>query len=194
MKSVKAGGLDVRYLDFKWDEAAFDAMENGGAHPAAQRSWVLARLMLQRESLKWEDSKRIPVGSALLILNPRKGGTSMSLEIRHVDMREVFTDMNVIAEPPPDETYRVAPALFEHREEGSLWETTQAAAARLTPGSTVTELISELEALQHPINAFFDKVFVMADDEAVRGNRLALLKRVADLPTGIADLTQLQGF
>jgi glycyl-tRNA synthetase beta subunit len=34
----------------------------------------------------------------------------------------------------------------------------------------------------------------MADDEAVRGNRLALLKRVADVASGIADLTQVQGF
>jgi hypothetical protein len=113
VKSVKAPGLDVRYLDFKWDEAAWDAMENGGTHPAAQRSWVLARLMLQRESLKWEDSKRIRVGSALLVLNPRKGPKAMSLEIRYVDMREIFTDMNVIAEPPPFESYRTAPALFE---------------------------------------------------------------------------------
>ena len=113
VKSVKAPGLDVRYLDFKWDEAAFDAMESGGAHPAAGRSWVLARLMLQRESLKWDGSKRIPVGSALLVLNPRKGGSAMSLEIRRVDMREIFTDMNVIAEPPPDVSYRIAPALFD---------------------------------------------------------------------------------
>ena len=113
VRSVKAPGLDVRYLDFPWDEAAFDAMENGGTHPAAQRSWVIARLMLQRESLKWENSKRIPVGSALLVLLPRKAGAAMSLEIRHVDMREVFTDMNVIAEPPPDVSYRIAPALFD---------------------------------------------------------------------------------
>ena len=112
VKSVKAPGLDVRYLDFKWDEALFDAMEHGGAHPAAQRSWVLARLMLQRESLKWENSKRIPVGSALLVLNPKKGATGPTLEIRHVDMREIFTDMNVIAEPPPDVTYRIAPVVF----------------------------------------------------------------------------------
>ncbi len=113
VKSVKAPGLDVRYLDFKWDEAAFDAMENGGTHPAAQRSWVLVRLMLQTQSLKWEDSKRIPVGSALLVLNPRKGATPATFEIRHVDMREIFTDMNVIAEPPPDVSYRIAPAVFK---------------------------------------------------------------------------------
>jgi hypothetical protein len=116
VKSAKAPGLDVRYLDFKWDEAAFDAMENGGTHPAAQRSWVLARLMLQRESLKWEDSKRIRVGSALLVLNPKRGTTPMTLEIRYVDMREIFTDMNVIAEPPPFESYRTAPATFQKVE------------------------------------------------------------------------------
>jgi hypothetical protein len=112
VKSVKAPGLDVRYLDFKWDADAFDAMENGGSHPAAQRSWVLVRLTLQTESLKWEDSRRIPVGPALVILNPRKGKTPATLEIRHVDMRDIFVDMNVIAEPPPDVTYRVAPAAF----------------------------------------------------------------------------------
>lgn len=125
VKSVKAPGLDVRYLDFKWDEAAFDAMENGGAHPAAQRSWVLVRLMLQLESLKWEDSKRIPVGSALLILNPRKGAAGATFEIRHVDMREIFTDMNVIAEPPPDVSYRIAPAV---------WTRVDAVAPRLEAG------------------------------------------------------------
>ena len=31
-------------------------------------------------------------------------------------MREVFTDMNVIAEPPTDVTYRIAPALFDKVE------------------------------------------------------------------------------
>jgi hypothetical protein len=112
VKSVKAPGLDVRYLDFNWDEAAFDAMENGGSHPAAQRSWVLARLQLQLESLRWSTGKRIPVGASLLVLNPRKGSVGPTLEIRYVDMREVFRDMNVIAEPPPGETYHKAPAVF----------------------------------------------------------------------------------
>ena len=53
VKSVKAPGLEVRFLDFRWDEQAFTALEKGGPHPAAQRSWVLARLNLQLEPLKW---------------------------------------------------------------------------------------------------------------------------------------------
>jgi hypothetical protein len=112
VKSVKAPGMEVRYLDFRWDEAAFDALENGGTHPAARRSWVLARLMLQQEPLKW-NGKLIPVGPALLVLNPRKGAAGPTLEIRYIDMREVFVDMNVIAEPPEGETYAKAPAVFQ---------------------------------------------------------------------------------
>jgi len=34
----------------------------------------------------------------------------------------------------------------------------------------------------------------MADDPIVRAARLALVQRIAALPDGLADLTQLQGF
>lgn len=111
VKSIKAPGLEVRYLDFRWDEEAFDALTNGGSHPAAQRSWVLARLYLPFEPLKWS-GKLIPVGPKLLVLNPARGQIGATLEIRYIDMREVFTDMNVIAEPPEGETYQKLPAVF----------------------------------------------------------------------------------
>jgi glycyl-tRNA synthetase beta subunit len=44
------------------------------------------------------------------------------------------------------------------------------------------------------INTFFDKVLVMAEDEQVRQNRLALVGEVANLSDGIADLSKLEGF
>lgn len=47
----------------------------------------------------------------------------------------------------------------------------------------------------HPfINAFFDKVLVMAEDQKVKENRLGLLQRIAGLSNGIADLSHLEGF
>ena len=52
---------------------------------------------------------------------------------------------------------------------------------------TVTKLIPS-------ITAFFDKVMVMAEDEKVKQNRLALVGQVADLSKGIADLSKLEGF
>lgn len=112
IKFSKAPGLEVRYLDFKWDEEAFNALEKGGSHPAAQRSWVLARLLLQQDPLRW-NGKMIPVGPTILVLNPARGGVGSTLELRYIDMREVFVDMNVIAEPPPGETYRKEPAAFQ---------------------------------------------------------------------------------
>jgi hypothetical protein len=58
------------------------------------------------------EGKLIPVGPALLVLNPSRGGNPATLEIRYIDMREVFVDMNVIAEPPEGETYQKMPADF----------------------------------------------------------------------------------
>ena len=101
IKFAKAPGLEVRYLDFKWDEEAFRALEKGGSHPAAQRSRVLARLLLQQDPLFWNG--QITSGRTH---DPRcsiraKAPRAATLEMRYIDMREVFVDMNVIAEPPP---------------------------------------------------------------------------------------------
>ena len=41
------------------------------------------------------------------------------------------------------------------------------------------------------MNAFFEKVMVMVEDENVRTNRLALLARFADLGIQIADLSKI---
>ena len=49
-------------------------------------------------------------------------------------------------------------------------------------------------ALVEPTDAFFDKVFVMCEDEGLRRNRLALLRDIAALPAGIINFAQLPGF
>lgn len=45
--------------------------------------------------------------------------------------------------------------------------------------------------LQQPIDAFFDGVMVMVEDEQVKNNRLALLKQIAALLEPVADLTKI---
>ena len=52
-------------------------------------------------------------------------------------------------------------------------------------------VLSRLSALRPQVDAFFDSVMVMADDPAVRGNRLALLKRLADRFATVAAVEQL---
>ncbi len=59
---------------------------------------------------------------------------------------------------------------------------------------SVEILGTALRDLEDPINRFFTDVLVMAEDPAIRQARLALVQRIAALPDGIADLSQLQGF
>ncbi|HEY3487253.1 MAG TPA: glycine--tRNA ligase subunit beta, partial [Gammaproteobacteria bacterium] len=54
------------------------------------------------------------------------------------------------------------------------------------------EALSKLAGLRKPVDEFFDSVLVMADDEAVRKNRLALLQRLHAAFTRIADIACLQ--
>ncbi len=46
--------------------------------------------------------------------------------------------------------------------------------------------------LKEPIDFFFDKVFVMVEDEALKNNRLGLLQRIAELFLSVADLSHLR--
>ncbi len=55
-----------------------------------------------------------------------------------------------------------------------------------------TEALRQLAALQAPVDAFFDNVMVMADDVALRDNRLALLQALSELFLQVADISLLQ--
>jgi hypothetical protein len=104
--TVYLGDMKARYLNFKWDEEAFTAIEKGGA----KRSWAIARLFPDKP-IVW-NGNRISGGN-LLILHPATGSTPMTFEVRVIDMREVWVDANVIAEPPEGRTVYTAPAQFE---------------------------------------------------------------------------------
>ncbi|HNI36903.1 MAG TPA: DALR anticodon-binding domain-containing protein, partial [Pseudomonadales bacterium] len=51
--------------------------------------------------------------------------------------------------------------------------------------------LSALASLRDPVDAFFDGVMVMADDAALRNNRLALLAQLRALFLQVADISQL---
>jgi glycyl-tRNA synthetase len=61
-------------------------------------------------------------------------------------------------------------------------------------GNSVDEFLTVVVELIPSINAFFDKVLVMAEDEKLRNNRLALVGQIANLSNSIADLSKLEGF
>ncbi|MDG2502419.1 MAG: glycine--tRNA ligase subunit beta [Porticoccaceae bacterium] len=52
-------------------------------------------------------------------------------------------------------------------------------------------VLQKLAMLRDPVDRFFDDVMVMAEDQAVRENRLALLHSLRKLFIGVADISQL---
>ncbi len=92
------------------------------------------------------------------------------------------------------ETYPVDPARFEDDAEKALWAALQnAKAAPRRPGS-VDDLFNAFLPMIPAINRFFEAVMVMAEDPALRANRLGLLQEIAALAEGVADLSVLEGF
>jgi glycyl-tRNA synthetase beta chain len=51
--------------------------------------------------------------------------------------------------------------------------------------------LNELADLRDPVDRFFDDVMVMADDESIRNNRLALLGELRALFLEVADISRL---
>jgi glycyl-tRNA synthetase len=60
--------------------------------------------------------------------------------------------------------------------------------------STVDDFLEIITKLIPSITVFFEKILVMAEDKAIKENRLGLLQRIANLANGIADLSKLEGF
>ena len=54
-----------------------------------------------------------------------------------------------------------------------------------------TAYLKSFAALKAPVDAFFEQVMVMADDPAIRANRLALLRDLRDAMNKVADLSKL---
>jgi glycyl-tRNA synthetase len=76
----------------------------------------------------------------------------------------------------------------------ALYQAYQSIAARITPHNSADEFLTAFTPLVPVIGKFFVDVLVMADDQAVRETRLALLQRIAALPHGIVDLSKVEGF
>jgi len=88
----------------------------------------------------------------------------------------------------------LVPERLVEPEEMALYKVLQKAEAQVPPGSDVDALLTAFVPLVPVIQAFFDKVLVMAEDASLREARLALLQRIAGLAEGIVDLSKLEGF
>ena len=85
--------------------------------------------------------------------------------------------------------------LFAEAAEKHLAEQLTAVSSRVEPllaQSLYTDALTELSELREVVDQFFDDVMVMADDEALKNNRIALLGQLQGQFMQVADLSLLQ--
>ncbi|XID75223.1 glycine--tRNA ligase subunit beta [Alkanindiges sp. WGS2144] len=101
---------------------------------------------------------------------------------------------NILAKES-DVSGAVDASLLTEQAEKDLYQALQAISPVVTPllqSHDYTPALSELASLRAPIDAFFDNVMVMADDTAVKQNRLRLLAQLRALFISVADVGVLQ--
>ena len=89
---------------------------------------------------------------------------------------------------------RVAPELLAQAEEKRLHDSMQALRPRVEDHMQRHDFTAALKALsgiRDDVDAFFDKVLVNAEDDAIRTNRLALLTQLGELMNRVADISKL---
>ncbi len=103
---------------------------------------------------------------------------------------------NILRKAGEQPSPRVDPGLLADAEERKLAAEVEALrqdVERLVTARRYEEALARLASLRGPVDAFFDKVLVMADDVRVRANRLALLAALQRLFLHIANLSRLPG-
>ncbi|HYL62958.1 MAG TPA: glycine--tRNA ligase subunit beta [Candidatus Methylomirabilis sp.] len=86
--------------------------------------------------------------------------------------------------------------LFEHAAEKELYASVRAAASKVQAAKRAgkyQEALEVIAGLRNAVDDFFEHVMVMAENEAVRKNRLALLSEILKEFTTIADFSELGG-
>jgi glycyl-tRNA synthetase beta chain len=130
-----------------------------------------------------------------------------------VGFRERLDDLKALASDPAFERLRevaercrnitkkadaasgaVSPSLLAEPAEKALFAAWSKAKAALPAGKPLAkdDVARVAAAVADPLHEFFAKVFVNADDPAVRGNRLALLRDIDSTLLSFADLCRIQ--
>ena len=174
--------------------------------PKAETKATLLEYMLDRFSA-WYADENIPAGVFQAV---RALGVTNALDInRRVKAVYAFSQLdaaeslaaankrvsNILAKNGGDAvTATVKSDLLVEAEEKALAEQVTAKHVAVEPlmaAGDYSAALTELSGLRDTVDAFFDKVMVMADDEALKNNRLALLKQLQGLFIGIADISVL---
>jgi len=101
---------------------------------------------------------------------------------------------NILQQATIPEGAGVEESLLLESAERDLYDALLAALSAVEPlqnSRDYAAVLARLADLKEPVDRFFDEVMVMADDEALRQNRLALLSRLREPFHSVADISRL---
>ena len=91
-------------------------------------------------------------------------------------------------------TMKVNTRNFAEKQEEALFKALEKVESSSRADGSVDDFLNVFLPMIPAVNDFFDKVLVMADDKALRENRLGMLQRISALSKGVADFSRLEGF
>jgi glycyl-tRNA synthetase beta chain len=200
--------LVEKQLDLDLREAVRLAIAGHGypATPAADLEQVVD-YMLERFRAWYEDQGH--PGTEVFPRGQRQAAPAGPLDIeRRVHAVHAFSQLpeaaalaaankrvsNLLAKSDASAGGSVAPALLREPAEQALAEAVAGLREQLQPlfaEARYTEALQQLAGLREQVDTFFDQVMVMTEDEALRGNRLALLAMLRELFLNVADISLL---
>ena len=102
---------------------------------------------------------------------------------------------NILAKSEGEVSDQVTEDLLAEEAEKALYQAVTKAEATVAPlqaDANYNEILQSLATLEAPLTGFFDNVMVNSEDEALKANRLTLLKQVRELFLTVADVGELQ--
>ncbi|MCP4300527.1 MAG: glycine--tRNA ligase subunit beta [Gammaproteobacteria bacterium] len=101
---------------------------------------------------------------------------------------------NILRKAGDPQGFTIKKKLLQHEAEQALFNALDNARQKVRPmveARSYAEALNELADLRGPVDRFFDDVMVMADDDDLKNNRLALLGELRALFLDVADISRL---
>lgn len=102
---------------------------------------------------------------------------------------------NILAKSEGEVGQSVNESVLAEEAEKTLYQALTVAKTEVAPlqaEAKYNQILQSLATLEAPLTGFFDNVMVNSEDEALKANRLALLKQVRELFLTVADVGELQ--
>jgi len=176
--SIKATNAEAGVLDFMLDRLHAYYLDKG-IHPDVLDAVISTKptkpLDINNRLLAVDAFRQRPEAISLAAANKRIGNILKKVKGNLPSK----IDKNLLEEKAEKELYQTLTDLDDKVQ-------------NLIDATKYQDALAELSTLRKPVDQFFDDVMVMADDEKLKNNRIALLNKLHGLFLQIADISKLQ--